>query len=83
MLPTPLLAGEGGVEAAQRHDAGIGDSNGDGLADALLVRDDGLLGVDTINGDPPTDLHVLGQLGAQWTPPASATSTTTAPATSC
>jgi hypothetical protein len=62
----PLLAASGGVEAAQWHVAGIGDFNGDGLADALVLRDDGLLGVGTINGDPATDSHVLGQLGAQW-----------------
>ena len=31
-----------------------------------MLRDDGLLGVGTINGDPATDSHVLGQLGAQW-----------------
>ena len=66
-----LQAASGGVEAAtpeapQWHVAGIGDFNGDGLADALVLRDDGLLGVGTINGDPATDSHVLGQLGAQW-----------------
>ena len=64
--PSPLLAAPGGVEAAQWHVAGIGDFNGDGLADALVLRDDGLLGVGTINGNPATDSHVLGQLGAQW-----------------
>jgi hypothetical protein len=64
--PSPLLAAPGDVEAAQWHVAGIGDFNGDGLADALVLRDDGLLGVGTINGDPATDSQVLGQLGAQW-----------------
>jgi hypothetical protein len=46
--------------------AGVGDFDGDGWADALLLRNDRLLGVGTINGDPATDSHILGQLGAGW-----------------
>ena len=56
LLPTApsfLQAAPGGVEAAQWQIAGVCDFNGDGWADALLLRDDGLLGVGTINGDPP------------------------------
>ena len=72
-LSVPLMAapGDGGVEAAtqdapQWQVAGVGDFNGDGLADALVLRSDGLLGVATINGDPATQSHTVGQIGAGW-----------------
>jgi hypothetical protein len=69
--PAPLLASStGGVDAApadtpQWQIVGIGDFNGDGLADGLALRSDGLVGFGTINGDPAQS-HILGQLGAEW-----------------
>ncbi len=64
------LAAEGGVEAAagvlQWRLAGIGHFNGDGWADALLLRDDGLLRINTTNSQLVTNSHVLGQLEAKW-----------------
>ena len=65
-----LLATDGGVNAASDlptwHFAGVGDFNGDGAGDALWLRDDGVLAVATINGDPVTDSHIVGGLGAGW-----------------
>ncbi|HEX2255175.1 MAG TPA: Ig-like domain-containing protein, partial [Afifellaceae bacterium] len=67
----PLLAAEGGVAAAsaelkQWQLAGAGDFNGDGSADLLSLRGDGLLRIDAIEGGQITNWHILGQLGAEW-----------------
>src|SRR5262249_36782952 len=68
----PLLAALGGVEAApadvpQWQLAGIGDFNGDGSADLLSLRNDGLLRVDTLNaGGELTNWYIVGRLQAGW-----------------
>jgi hypothetical protein len=54
------------VEAAEWQLAGIGDFNADGWADALLLRGDGLLRVDTTNGDLVTVSHIVGRLEPGW-----------------
>src|SRR4051812_46550382 len=67
----PLLAAEGGVEAATSQPgwqlAGIGDYNGDGSADLLSLRSDGLLRIDMLDSaGAALNWYIPGQLTPGW-----------------
>jgi hypothetical protein len=68
--PFSLMAAPGGVEATSVPEwrlVGIGDFNGDGVADVLSLRNDGLLRIDTFNSaGEATNWYIPGQLEAGW-----------------